>query len=117
MHQKLEAKKKKQEEEAEEKAREEEKAKAAELLSLVDEVSESKLSKVVVRLDALEEVVKEIVDEKKRTPSLDSDKISDPQAKPRPVEPKPELSKETAGGSVLWRLKKNTIDRIQRKVT
>lgn len=97
--------KKKLAEEAEEKAREEEKAKEAELRSLEDEPSDSELSKVMVRLDALEEVVKEIVDEKKRTPSLDSendrksDNNSDPQAKSRAIEPKPELNKETAVGS------------------
>jgi len=97
--------KKKLAEEAEEKAREEEKAKEAELRSLEDKSSDSELSKVMVRLDALEEVVKEIVDEEKRTPSLHtkndgkSDKNSDTQAKSRAIEPKPELNKETAGGS------------------
>ncbi|XP_072969822.1 uncharacterized protein [Typha angustifolia] len=48
-------------------AEEEEKAKQAELES-VEEDSDVKLSKVIVRLDALEEVIKDIVDEKKKTP-------------------------------------------------
>lgn len=48
-------------------AEEEEKAKEAEISS-VEEESDAELSRVKVRLDALEEAVKEIVDEKKKTP-------------------------------------------------
>ena len=104
MHQEAELKKKQAEEE-EEKAKEERKAKEAELHSMEEGSSYSELSKVIVRLDALEEVVREIADEKKRTSSLDSrkdrdaDKNSDPQATSRAVEPNPALNKETASGS------------------
>ena len=103
MHQEAELKKKQAEEE-EEKAEEERKAKEAELRSMEDGSSDSELSKVIVRLDALEEVVKEIADEKRRTPGLvskrdrDADKNSDPQTKSRAVEAKQVLNKETAGG-------------------
>lgn len=91
--------KKKQAEEAEERAGEEEKAKEAELRIKEDPV----LSKVIGRLDALEEVVKEIVDEKKATPALDAkkdqevNKSPDPQVQSKSAEPKPESNKETSG--------------------
>ncbi|WOL05485.1 hypothetical protein Cni_G14214 [Canna indica] len=74
MEAELEEKKKKEEEEkkakeAELSKEEEQKAKEAEL-SKDEEESEADLSKVIARLDALEQTVKEISDEKKRSSSL-----------------------------------------------
>ncbi|OAY80959.1 hypothetical protein ACMD2_15993 [Ananas comosus] len=67
-------------EEKKKKAEEEEKAKQAELESL-EEDKDLKLSKVIDRLDKLEEVVKEIADEKKKTPTSDSSKDQEVKSK------------------------------------
>lgn len=67
-------------EEKKKKAEEEEKAKQAELESL-EEDNDLKLSKVIDRLDKLEEVVKEIADEKKKTPPSDSSKDQEVKSK------------------------------------
>lgn len=69
--------KRKEKEEAEEKAREEEKAKEAEMHALENDSPVADISTVIGRLDALEEVVKEIVGEKKK---------SDTEVKPNATE-------------------------------
>ncbi|KAM0933865.1 hypothetical protein DsansV1_C34g0226101 [Dioscorea sansibarensis] len=92
------------------KAEEEEKAKGEELVA---EEEESKLSKVLVRLDALEVTVKEIVDKKKpsetdlskdqsgaiKDNSATVDKDPDPKIKSTLVEPTPATRKDMISSS------------------
>ncbi|KAJ6834253.1 uncharacterized protein M6B38_336420 [Iris pallida] len=87
-------------------AEEEEKARKAELAPHEEGTSDAELSKVLVRLGALEEVVREIVEEKKITPHPDLskkdkevNKSSDPQSKPKPAESKREQNKVAVDGS------------------